>query len=275
MDAAMPNVPTPRIHPTAVISPEAVLADDVVVGPYAVLEGPVRLGPGCVVRPHATLIGPLTMGAGNSVFSGAVIGERPQHLRYKDEPTGVEVGDHNIFREGVTVHRGTTHSWTTRIGSHNFFMANSHVAHDCVIGNHCMLANGALLAGHCTVADNVFLSGNVGVHQFTRIGRLTMLSGGATISVDLPPFSICAFRNCIIGVNVIGLRRAGMKGPQIDAVRTAFRLLFRRTLAFKDAVARVEQELGGEDVVAELLAFVRQAGRGLPTLREDKHAEAA
>src|SRR5262249_53206443 len=145
----MAHAQSPRIHPTAIIPPDAVLADDVEVGPFAVLEGPVRLGPGCVVRPHAHLIGPLMMGRDNLVFSGAVLGERPQHLKYNGEPTGVEVGDHNIFREHVTVHRGTTHSWTTRIGSHNFFMAGSHVAHDCAVGSHCILANGALLAGHC------------------------------------------------------------------------------------------------------------------------------
>src|SRR5581483_10940397 len=132
MRAAVMSHPAPaaRIHPTAVISPEARLADDVQVGAYAVVEGEVHIGPGCVLRPHCHLIGPLTMGEGNQVFTGAVLGERPQHLRYNNEPTRVEIGDHNVFREHVTIHRGTTHSWVTRIGSHNFFMASSHVAHD-------------------------------------------------------------------------------------------------------------------------------------------------
>src|SRR6516162_9342137 len=140
-----------RIHPTALISPEAELADDVVIGPYTVIEGRVRIGPGCVLRPHVHLCGPLTLGKGNFVGTGTVLRERPQHLKYQDEPTAVEIGDHNVFREHVTVHRGTTQSWVTRIGSHNFFMAGSHVAHDGAVGDHCILANGALMAGHCTL----------------------------------------------------------------------------------------------------------------------------
>src|SRR5262249_7373503 len=168
----MAIAPTARIHPTAVIPPEAELADDVEIGPFVVIEGAVRVGTGCRIRPHAHLIGPLTMGCDNLVFSGVVLGEQPQHLRYAGERTGLEIGDGNIFREHVTVHRGTTHSWTTRIGNHNFFMAHSHVAHDCVIGNQCLLANGALLGGHCVLEDGVFLSGNCAVHQFVRLGRL-------------------------------------------------------------------------------------------------------
>src|SRR5437868_5875462 len=155
--------PSVRIHPTAVISPEAELAEDVAIGPFVVIEGAVRLGAGCVLRPYAHLCGPITMGAGNTVFTGAVLGERPQHLKYNDEQTRLEIGDNNVFREHVTVHRGTSHSWATRIGSDNYFMAHCHIAHDCQIGNRCIFANGALLAGHCIVADNVFLSGNCAV----------------------------------------------------------------------------------------------------------------
>src|SRR5262249_6971786 len=166
-----------RIPPTAIISSEAELADDAVIGPYAVLEGAVRLGAGCVVRPYVHLCGPLTMGQGNQVYSGAVLGERPQHLKYNDEPTRLEIGDNNVFREHVTVHRGTNHSWATRIGSNNYFMAHCHIAHDCQVGNQCIFANGALLAGHCTIEDNVYLSGNCAIHQFVRVGRLALLSG--------------------------------------------------------------------------------------------------
>jgi UDP-N-acetylglucosamine acyltransferase len=164
----MSNAPSARIHPTAVIAPAAELADDVKVGPYAVIEGKVRIGPGCVVGPHVYLCGPLILGRGNVVHAGAVLGERPQHTRYQDEPTGLEIGDGNIIREHVTIHRGTTHSWTTRVGSHNFFMVNSHVAHDCQVGDHCILANGALLAGHCVLENQVYLSGNCAIHQFVR-----------------------------------------------------------------------------------------------------------
>jgi UDP-N-acetylglucosamine acyltransferase len=259
-----------RIHPTAVISAEAVLADDVVIGPYAVLEGAVRLGPGCVIRPRALLCGPLTMGVGNQVFPGAVLGERPQHLKYNNEPTGVEIGDHNTFRENVTIHRGTTQAWTTRIGSHNFFMVNSHVAHDCKIGDRCIIANGALVGGHCSLADNVYLSGNCAVHQFVRVGRLALLSGCSATTKDIPPFLIQQGIDNVVGVNVIGMRRAGIPADRISVVRRAFRVLFRQGLVIPAALAKIEEELGNDDVLAELLTFIRQSNRGINPMRERK-----
>jgi UDP-N-acetylglucosamine acyltransferase len=271
----MPNAQSARIHPSAIISPLAELAEDVEVGPLVVIEGRVRLGPGCVLRPFAHLVGPLTMGRQNVVFSGAVIGERPQHLKYNDEETGVAIGDCNVFREHVTVHRATTQSWTTRIGSHNFFMAGSHVAHDCQIGNHCILANGALLGGHCLLADNVYLSGNSAVHQFVRIGRLALLSGVSASTKDIPPFIIQQEINTAFGVNVVGMRRAGLTGEQIDAVRRAFHILFREGLVIPNALTRIEAELGDIDVVAELVQFIRESTRGVSGMRDTGHREVA
>ena len=267
----MPIRPSARVHPTAVVSPEADLADDVEVAPFVVIEGPVRLGPGCVVRPHAHLIGPLALGRGNTVYSGAVLGERPQHLKYNDEPTRVEVGDDNIFREHVTVHRGTTQSWVTRIGSHNFFMANSHVAHDCQIGDHCILANGALVGGHCTLGDNVYLSGNSALHQFVRVGRLALLSGVSASTRDVPPFVIQQGIDSMAGVNVVGMRRSGMAGPDIDAVRRAFHILFCQGLIRPNALAQVEQELGAVPAVRELVTFIRESKRGVSPVRRYEH----
>jgi UDP-N-acetylglucosamine acyltransferase len=264
----MPNAQMHRIHPTAVISPEAELADDVQVGPYVVIEGKVRIGPGCVLRPYVHLCGPVVMGRGNIVFSGAVLGERPQHVKYNDEPTSLEIGDENIFREHVTVHRGTTQSWTTRIGNQNFFMANSHVAHDCQIGHRCILANGALIGGHCTVADNVYLSGNCAVHQFVRIGRLALLSGASASTKDIPPFIMQQRIDCVVGVNVVGMRRAGMTNQQIDAVRRAYHTIFRTGQVLPVALAQVEQQLGMIDAVAEMIAFIRQSKRGINSARD-------
>jgi UDP-N-acetylglucosamine acyltransferase len=261
-------MPIPTIHPTAVVSPEAELADDVRVGPYVVIEGHVRVGPGCVLRPHAVLCGPLTLGHDNVVYSGAVLGERPQHTKYRDEPTGLEVGDGNVFREHVTVHRGTTQSWLTRIGSGNFFMAGTHVAHDCVVGDHCILANGALLAGHCVLEDGVYMSGNSAIHQFVRVGRLAMVSGCSTSVKDVPPFIIQKGINTLVGVNVVGMRRAGLGEEQINAVRQAFRVLFAQGNLLSVAAARVEQQLGAVPAVAELLAFLRSSQRGVSTSRE-------
>jgi UDP-N-acetylglucosamine acyltransferase len=271
-EVAMPNATSARIHATAVISPEAILAEDVQVGPFAVIEGAVRIGPGCIIRPHALVCGPLTMGCHNLVFSGAVLGERPQHLKYNGEATGLEIGDHNVFRENVTIHRGTTHSWTTRIGSHNFFMGNAHVAHDCRVGDYCILANGALLGGHCAVDNNVYLSGNCAIHQFVRVGRLALLSGCSATTKDIPPFVIQQNIDTVVGVNVVGMRRAGITNDRINAVRRAFHILFREGLIVPNALTRIEEQLGGVDEVAEMVAFIRQSTRGINPMR-DRHPD--
>jgi UDP-N-acetylglucosamine acyltransferase len=252
-----------RAHPTAVIDPEAELGEDVQVGPHVVIEGPVKVGAGCVLRAGAHLIGPLTMGCHNQVHSYAVLGDQPQHLKYAGERTSVEIGDHNIFREFVTVHRGTTHSWVTKVGSHNFFMANSHVAHDCVVGDRCLMANGAVLGGHVTLEDNVMVSGNSAVHQNVRLGRLSLLSGVSGSTMDLPPFFIMQRINVMCGVNVIGMRRAGISNGSIDAVRKAFHLLYHSDLLVSHSVPRIERELGHVPEVAELVAFIRASKRGI------------
>jgi len=254
---------SPGIHPHADVSPVAELAPDVTVGAFAIIEGKVRLGPGCVVRPRAHLIGPLVMGRDNHVFSNAIIGERPQHLRYRGEPTGVRVGDGNVFRENVTVHRATTASWVTRIGDGNYFMSGAHVAHDCQIGDRCTLVNNALLGGHCTVADGAYVSGNAGVHQFCRLGRLSLLSGCSLTTKDVPPFVIQQGVNSVVGVNVVGMRRAGLAAWQIDAVRRLYHVVFRQGLILPDALDRVEEDYGEVDVVREFVAFVRASRRGI------------
>ncbi len=252
-----------RIHPTAVIDPDAELADGVQVGPHAVVEGPVKIGPNCIVRAHATLIGPMTIGQGNDVGYGAVLGDRPQHIAYTGkEETRTEIGDFNIFRESVTVHRGTTATGITILGSHNFLMVNSHVGHDCRVGNHIMLANGALIAGHCEVQDRAFVSGNGGVHQFCRIGRLGFLSGNSSLTKDLLPFMIMAGRDQVVGINKVGLQRSGFDMADLRVVRQAFRILFREKLLQKRAIEKMEQEVGDHPLVVELLQFIRSSIRG-------------
>lgn len=263
----MPHASSARIHPTAVISPEAELADDVEVGPFAVIEGRVKLGAGCVLRPYVHLCGPITMGRGNVMYSGVVLGECPQHLRYNNEPTGLEIGDNNTFREHVTVHRGTTQSMLTRIGSNNYFMAHAHIAHDCRIGSNCIFANGALVGGHCTIDDNVFLSGNCAVHQWVHVGRLALLSGVSGSCKDIPPFCVVQNIDNTVGVNVVGMRRAGLTVSQIDAVRTSFRILFRERMVIPAALERIEREFGGVAPVAEFVQFIRQSKRGISPMR--------
>ncbi len=271
----MAQAQTGRIHATAIVSPEAELAANVVVGPYVVIEGAVRIGPGCLIRPYAHLVGPLTMGKGNQVYSGAVLGERPQHLKYHDEPTSLEIGANNIFREHVTIHRGTNHSWVTRIGSHNFFMANSHVGHDSQIGDHCILTNGALVGGHCVLEDQVYLSGNAAVHQYVRLGRLSLLSGNSATTKDIPPFFINQNIDHTVGINLVGMRRAGCNNLQIHAVQQAYRFLFKERMILPAALARLEKELGEVDVIQEMILFLRNSTRGINPVRYRGREEAA
>ena len=215
------------IHPTAIIHPKAKLDATVQVGPFAVIDGGVELGANCIVGPHVYLTGLTTIGAGNRFHAGCVIGDAPQDLKYKDEPTRLRIGDQNVFREHVTIHRSTKPDAETVIGSHNFFMANSHVAHNCAVGDHVILANGALLGGHAVVQDRAFISGNCLVHQFTRVGTLALMQGGAAISQDLPPFTMALRENEICGLNVVGLRRAGFTAEQRLELKRLYHLLFR------------------------------------------------
>ena len=264
-----------RIHPSAIISGQVEIGENVQVGAYSVIEGNIKIGADCLIRPGAYLFGNVTMGMRNQVFTGAVLGEIPQHLKYNGEPTGLDIGDDNIFREQVTVHRGTTHSMVTRIGNNNFMMANSHVAHDCVIGNRCILTNGCLLGGHTILEDNVYLSGNSAVHQFVRVGRLAMLSGCSTTTKDIPPFVIQQENNSICGINAVGMHRAGFTSVQINAVRDAFRILFRRGLILPAAVQTLGTELGTIDVIQELIRFLRRCHKGINFMRGRGIEEAA
>lgn len=264
-----------RVHPSAVLSGDIEIGENVEVGALAVIDGNVTIGRDCVIRPGAYLFGNVILGHSNQIFSGSVIGEKPQHLKYNDEPTYVEIGDCNTFREHVTVHRGTTHSMTTKIGSHNYFMASSHVAHDCIVGNRCILANNALLGGHCHLEDNVYISGNSALHQFVRVGRLAMLGGVSGSSKDVPPFVIQQNINLVCGINVVGMRRAGLSNEQINFVRQAFRLLFREGLILSVAMERIQRNWGHVDVVQELLTFLRKCPKGINGMVARNFEEAA
>ena len=264
-----------RIHPTAIVSPDAILGDNVEVGAFALIEGSVTIGDNCVIRPGAYLYGPLTMGENNAVHTGAILGDAPQHLKYKGERTCVQIGDNNIFRENCTVHRGTTHSFKTVIGDNNFLMVGAHIAHDCVIGNRCILTNGSMVAGHCVLEDNVIISGNAAVHQFVRVGRLAMLGGLSGSTKDIPPFIIQQGIDNTSGVNVIGMRRAGMGHDQINAIKDAFRILYREGLPLPAAVAKLEHRLGGVDSVREMINFLQGAHKGVSPMRSRFREEAA
>ncbi len=236
--------------------------------PY--IEGNVKIGPHCVIRPGAYLYGPLTMGPGNTVFTGAILGEKPQHLRYNDEPTSLEIGEDNIFREYVTIHRGTTHHMKTVIGNNNFFMVNSHVGHDSVVGNRNIVANGALVAGHCVIQDNVYLSGNCAVHQFVRVGRLALLSGCAITTKDMPPFVMQQGIDNVVGLNLVGMRRSGHDArPDQWRSQSVSHPISRRPPAHRCHGAH-RQRTRTHRSVTELLTFLRQPGRGINPMR-DRH----
>ena len=250
------------IHPTATIHPGAKLDPTVRVGPYAVIDGGVELGADCVIGPHVYLTGLTTIGVDNRFHAGCVIGDAPQDLKYKDEPTRLRIGDHNVFREHFTAHRSTKPDAETIIGSHNFLMANTHVAHNCVVGDHVILANGALLAGHVEVQDRAFISGNCCVHQFCRVGTLSLMQGNSVISKDLPPFTMAHRVNEICGLNSVGLRRAGYTAEQRLELKRLYHRLFRGGKNLRAALGEARENFSG-DVSKILLDFVAGAKRGV------------
>ena len=254
------------IHPTAIIDPHAELDSTVRVGPYAVVERDVRIGAQSEIAAHAVVSGPTTLGSGNHISSFANIGADPQDLKFQGERTELTVGDNNRFREYVSVHRGTSSGrGVTTIGNNNLFMAYAHVAHDCIIGNHVILANAATLGGHVDIGDKATLGGLVAVHQFTRIGAYSYIGGMSGISKDIPPFIIVAgIRNRmrVTGINKIGLQRNGFDEDSIKKLHKAFKIIFRTPdLLLEEALAKTLAEIPDCDPVNHLVEFFRTAPR--------------
>jgi len=261
------------IHATAVVHPRARLHTSVEVGPYAVIDEGVEIGAHCALGPYVYLIGHTTIGEHNRFHAGCVIGDAPQDVKYNGEPTRLRIGDHNTFREHVTVHRSNSAAEDTLIGSHNFFMAHSHIAHNCQLGNHILLANGALLAGHVTVQDRAFISGNCFVHQFCRVGTLAFMQGGAGISKDLPPFTIARLGgNTLAGLNTVGLRRAGFTPQQRLELKSLYHALFYPHGNFAKALAEARAHFASATAKI-LLDFVAGAKRGVCMAKGGPHEE--
>ncbi|MCY1021878.1 acyl-ACP--UDP-N-acetylglucosamine O-acyltransferase [Pyxidicoccus sp. MSG2] len=254
-----------QVHPTAVVHPGARLHESVEVGPYTVIGPQVTLGEGTRVASHVVIEGRTTLGARNRIFQFTSIGADPQDLKYAGEDTELVLGDDNQVREFVTLHKGTAGGGgATRIGSGNLFMANSHVAHDCVVGNGCRIGNGSALAGHVTMEDHVIISGLAAVHQFTRLGKHAFISGGAMVTMDIPPYATAqGDRAELVGLNTVGLERSGYSKEQIERIKEAHRIMFRSKLGLQDALARLRTELGGHPEVDHLIDFVLQSKRGL------------
>jgi UDP-N-acetylglucosamine acyltransferase len=255
-----------EIDSRAVIAPSARLGKDVRIGAFAVIGEEVTLGDGCVLHAHAAVRGPARLGTHNVVHPFCSVGGDPQDLTYTGERTELVVGDENIFHEFVTVNRGTAKGGgVTRIGSHNLFMAYSHVAHDCVIGDYTVFTNGATLAGHVTVEDWAVVGAFCPVHQFCRIGKHSYIAANTVITQDVPPFSkvVAPRETKCYGVNSVGLERRGFTKERIQAIEKAFRLLLRSKLNTSQAVEKMKQTLNGSVDVAELIKFIETAERGL------------
>lgn len=254
------------IHPTAVIHPRAEVDGTATVGPGAVIDAEVVVGPRCVIGPHVYLTGHTVLGADNRLHAGCVLGDAPQDLKYTGTPTRLRIGDRNVFREHVTVHRANHPEEDTFLGSDNFFMAHCHVGHNCRLGDRIILANGAALGGHVVVQDRAFISGNCLVHQFVRVGMLAMMQGGAAISKDLPPYTVARGDNTLCGLNVVGLRRAGISAPDRLELRRLYRFLFRSPRNLREAVAEARSQFVSE-LGRMMLDFIAASRRGVCTER--------
>jgi UDP-N-acetylglucosamine acyltransferase len=253
------------IHPTAVIAPDAKLASDVEVGAYAVIGSQVEIGPGCVIGPHAVVNGPTRMGQGNRIFQFASIGEGPQDHSYKGEPTRLEIGDRNIFREFVSVHRGTMKDrGVTKIGSDNFLLAYSHVGHDCTVGNHCVLSTFVGLAGHVELDDWVNLSAYSGVHQFCKVGAHAFLANNTAATYDIPPYVTAEGRPAEPRiVNEVGLKRRGFSPEQVRNIRNAFRVLYRSGLKLAEAEVKLKELAQTQPEIKPMADFIARSQRGI------------
>jgi UDP-N-acetylglucosamine acyltransferase len=259
------NVPAAGIDPRAIVAPGAQLGAGVSVGAFAIIGEHVTLGTGTVVGPHAIVTGHTRLGANNRVFQFASIGDAPQDKKYKGEPTRLEIGDGNVFRESVTINRGTMHDeGVTRIGDDNLFMAYSHVAHDCQVGSHCVLANLATLGGHVHLGDFVIMGGLSAVHQFCRIGAHAFIANNAAVTRDVPPYVMAVGQPAEPhSVNATGLSRRGFTAEQVRNIKAAYRVLYRSDLKLADALERLRAAASSQPEVAAFVEFIARSTRSL------------
>jgi UDP-N-acetylglucosamine acyltransferase len=221
------NMSDTKIHPTALVDSDATLGANVEIGPFSIVGPQVTIGEKTIVQSHVVIEGEVTIATGNLIGHGAVIGAPPQDISFSPERrTKVEIGNDNIIREYCTIHRGAAEGSATKIGDKNFLMAGAHIGHNCLIGNNVVIANNCLLAGYVRVDDGAFLGGGSTFHQFMHIGRLVMVQGSSAFGKDLPPFVIAAERNCVFGLNVVGLRRAGFSAKDREQIKSAFKLVY-------------------------------------------------
>ena len=253
-----------QIHPQAIVSPKAKLASGVTVGPFSVISDGVTVGENTKIGSHCVLEGNTTIGKSCEIFTGAVVGSRPQDLKFKGEKVFLEIGDNNIIREYCTFNPGTAEGSKTIVGSSNLFMAYSHVAHDCHVGNSCVIANNGTLAGHVTIEDKAVIGGLVAIHQFVRVGKLSIIGGCSKVVQDIPPFSTCDGHPArVFGLNLIGLRRSAVSKDSIHHLNHAYKILFSSGLTIKHALEQLEKDMTALDETAYLINFIKSSERGL------------
>jgi UDP-N-acetylglucosamine acyltransferase len=250
------------VHPTAIIMGDVQLAEDVEVGAYAVIRGPITIGKGTIIEERASVSGPAEIGCDNKIGCGAVVGGDPQDLSYHGQHSFLRVGNRNTIREYATIHRGWKEGSASIIGNDNMIMGLAHLGHDCIVHNQCVIANGSLLAGHVVLFDRAFVSGQVVIHQFARIGRCAMVGGLSRVTKDIPPFMTVVGESSILGLNVVGMRRAGITPQARMALRNAFRVIYRSPLLLNEALGELSRDPGAPEVM-ELVEFVRQSKRGI------------
>jgi UDP-N-acetylglucosamine acyltransferase len=253
-----------QIHPTAIIDPGAGIGAGTMVGPYCVIGADVMLGPNCWLQHQVTLCGPMKAGAKNKFYAYCSIGQQTQDLKYQGEPTYLEIGDDNTFREFVTISRSTSIQGKTRIGNGGTFLAYSHIAHDCVVGDAVVFSNNGTLAGHVEVGDHAVIGGLTAVHQFCRLGRFAITGGCSKIVQDVPPFMIADGNPAEIrGINLVGLERKNFPAESVKLIKEAFRLIYRSKYNTRQAVEAMRKELPQTEEIAEIIEFIQQSERGI------------
>ncbi|MEO5754081.1 MAG: acyl-ACP--UDP-N-acetylglucosamine O-acyltransferase [Chthoniobacterales bacterium] len=252
------------VHPTAIVDPAAQLGAGTVVGPYCVIAAGVSLGANCWLQRHVTLEGPLAAGSGNKFYAYCSIGQQTQDLKYQGEPTYLEIGDDNCFREFVTINRSTAGTGKTRVGSRGNFLAYSHIGHDCTVGDAVIFSNNGTLAGHVQVGDYAVIGGLTAIHQFCRIGRFAITGGCSKIVQDVPPFMIADGNPAEVrGINQVGLERAGFAAEKIKPIKEAFRIIYRGKMNTAQAVDALREKLGASEEVQSIVRFILESERGI------------
>jgi UDP-N-acetylglucosamine acyltransferase len=253
-----------QIHSTAIVDAKAEIGPGTMVGPYCIIEAGVVVGTDCWLQHHVTLTGPMMAGARNKFYAYCSIGQQTQDLKYQGEPTYLEIGDENTFREFVTVNRSTTSEGKTQIGDRGNFLAYSHIGHDCAVGDSVVFSNNGTLAGHVQVGDHAIMGGLTAVHQFCRLGRFAITGGCSKIVQDVPPFMIADGNPAKVrGINVVGLERAGFSAETIKAIKEAFRLIYRSKFNTRQAIEAIQQELPASAEITQIIEFIRTSERGI------------